>query len=150
MLKISIPTRMKFNKGIIISDINRIHNNYLKDIRSTTINIMRRESPSRSGAMRRSIKIIRQQITKSGFISKGVNIVIGPSVPYLKFVVKGTRQSKGRYVPRLGIRVSTGITKGITANPFIDRTARIVNAKLQQIGEKHYRRWNLSWSRALK
>jgi len=76
-------------------------------------------APVRTGRLRASI-IIERQPDK---------VLIGPTVDYAPYVIRGTRPSPGRYVPAIERRLvdpehpSFGTHPGIAPNPFLEQAA---------------------------
>ena len=90
------------------------------------VRIMKQEAPSRTGALRNSIKI-KLKTTSGGRRDKRYHGRVGPSVKYAQFVDRGTGPSPGRFVLAIEKRVREGMHPGTPKNPFIKRTIDRLN-----------------------
>lgn len=98
--------------------------------------LMRQEAPNKSGKLSRNIQAV----------SKGLEGSVGPNLnitPYAWFVHEGTgpyiirpRTMKALYWESASHPVKLVRHPGIKANPFVERTAKIIKTPVQQIFKK--------------
>ena len=128
---IKIETRLRANKNGISSFLN-LNIETIEDIKRGALQILRRNAPARSFDLQRSIDVIEH--TRKGGIENSETIIrLGPTAPHSKFVLRGVRPSKGRYVDIIGKRIRTGIHPGQKANPFVKNSRREINSMIRYI-----------------
>ena len=93
---------------------------------NAAVSIMKKEAPSRTGALRQSITI-KTRSTSGGRRDKRYHGRVGPSVRYAQFVDRGTGPSPGRFVLAIEKRVRDGMHPGTPKNPFVKRTIDRLN-----------------------
>lgn len=83
-------------------------------------NTIRRKAPSRTGALRSSIRIFK--IRKGGGgLDRRANVTVGSNLVYAAVVDTGARASPGMFVPTLGVRIKKGIHPGQKAQNYLAR-----------------------------
>ena len=66
-------------------------------------------------------------------IKKDLVAQVGTNVKYGRFLEEGTRSTPGRYVPKIGKRISTGTHPGIKPRPWMTLTNKRMRKKIARI-----------------
>jgi len=101
---------------------------------NAAVSIMKKEAPSRTGALKQSIAI-KTRSTSGGRRDKRYHGRVGPSVFYAQFVERGTGPSPGRFIPAIEKRVRDGTHPGTPRNPFVQRTIDKLNLRARSSGK---------------
>jgi hypothetical protein len=138
MLTVNIDTRLKVDVGGVHRTLRIKNKNALREIVEQGIATYKKESPVNNGAFRESVKRLDSQGSEDGEGRTERFIRIGPTIYYSKFVIGGTSQSAGRYVPELDVRIRSGVHPGTKPNPIPKRVKKIMQPKIRAILSKHY------------
>lgn len=121
----------------------------LTRIQNKALRILKQRAPRKTGAFRKSIKIIESSMRESSGMSRGF-VKIMPTSPKTRFIIKKTRPSQGVYVPALGKRIKFGMHPGTASNNFITASKPIIIREAKKIVDEHYGRGKFDIKRFIR
>ncbi len=146
-LQVKIKPR---NIGLKLSSMERTTKRRYREFVETIIKLtevtMKGLVPVRTGTLRDSIRTISKQIQEGG-VDLRSNSFVGTTLRYAGFVDKGTKPSRGVFVPFLGRRIQTGVHPGTPASNFIQRTKEVIDMELGFKGQNFLNRMRSDFNR---
>lgn len=112
-------------------NVLRIRDDAVPTFADRAVQLEEEEAPKRSGYLASSVEAIGDKN----------ETFVRPTADHAKYVISGTRESPGRYVPAIGKRLvnpkrNIGTHSGMKANPFVERAFERLLGESQQILER--------------
>lgn len=138
LFDIKIDTRLKVDIGGAHKIMKLKNTSAINEIVRKTIQIVREESPEKTGVFKLSVKRLDERTIRDDEGSTEKHIRIGPNIYYTKYVINPTRPSSGAYIPSIDVRIRGGTHPGTRANPVLVRAKRRLRGPIKAIINRHY------------